>query len=81
MTSETICKFEKFGHCVKKEECPNYHPSGVCTEKVCNVSNCLKRHPQPCRYYQAGNCRFGVSCKYDHKIQIEEKLYGEEPKT
>ena len=73
MTSENICKFEKFGHCMRKKECPSFHPSEVCTERVCNVSKCLKRHPQPCRYYQAGSCRFGDYCKYDHKKQTEEK--------
>ena len=62
---------------MRKKECPSFHASEVCTERVCNVSKCLKRHPQPCRYYQAAGCKFGDYCKYDHKKQIEEKEFAE----
>ena len=73
MTSENVCKFHKFGFCRMKNDCPDFHPSEDCTEKVCNVSKCVKRHPQPCRYFQAGSCRFGDSCKYNHKKQLNDK--------
>ena len=70
MTNENICKWEKFGYCRKKNDCPDYHPIEVCNEEVCNESKCHKRHPQPCRFFRTGTCKFGESCKYDHKQQI-----------
>ena len=73
MAHENICKWEKFGYCRKKKDCTDYHPSEVCNEEICNVSKCQKRHPQPCRFFRSGNCKFGESCKYDHKKQINDK--------
>ena len=69
MTSENVCKYAKFGYCRQKNECKDYHPSEVCRDKICNVS----RHPQPCRYFEAGSCRFGDYCEYSHKKQKNEK--------
>ena len=73
MTNENICKWEKFGYCRKKNDCPDYHPIEVCNEEVCNESKCHKRYPQPCRFFRTGTCKFGESCKYDHKQQIKNK--------
>jgi len=73
MTSEKICKYEKFGFCNKKKECTEFHPLEVCKEEACNVFKCSKRHPQLCRYFQSGSCKFGNFCKYEHKKQINEK--------
>ena len=74
---ENICKWEKFGYCRKKKDCTDYHPSEVCREEVCNVSKCHKRHPQPCRFFRFGSCKFGESCKYDHKKQLNDKEHLE----
>ena len=77
MAHENICKWEKFGYCRKKKDCTDYHPSEVCREEVCNVSKCHKRHPQPCRFFRFGSCKFGESCKYDHKKQLNDKEHLE----
>ena len=74
MTNENVCKFHKFGFCRKKKDCTDYHPIEVCEKKVCDLSKCAKRHPQACRYFEAGNCRFGDFCHYDHRKQNNEKL-------
>ena len=67
MSSKNVCKYEKYGHC------NDYHPTEVCKEPVCKVAKCSKRHPQPCRYYKAGSCRFNEYCKYDHQEQLNTK--------
>ena len=76
MTGEDVCKFHKFGFCRKKKDCVDYHPIEVCDKKVCDLSKCVKRHPQACRYFEAGTCKFGDFCHYDHKKNNDEKLLG-----
>ena len=53
MTSEDICKYAKFEYCRKKDEYKDYHPSQNSIEKLCNVSRCSERHPQPCGFFEA----------------------------
>ena len=51
-------------------DCKDYHPIEVCKLPNCDVAKCLKRHPQSCRYFRSGSCRFKESCKYAHKEYI-----------
>ena len=53
MTSEDICKYAKVEYCRKKDEYKDYHPSQNSIEKLCNVSRCSQRHPQPCGFFEA----------------------------
>ena len=71
MSQKLICKYENFGFCKKREDCENLHPTENCFDDNCNIINCTKRHPQPCRFFgtQEG-CRFGSSCKFDHRRQM-----------
>ena len=71
MSQKLICKYENFGFCKKREDCENLHPTENCFVDNCNIINCTKRHPQPCRFFgtQEG-CRFGSSCKFDHRRQM-----------
>ena len=73
MTVKKICSYEKYGYCKSKNECKDHHPTEICSEPICNISKCVKRHPQVCRYFKTGNCRFKDACKYDHKKQINNK--------
>ena len=71
ISQKVVCKYENFGFCMKREECENFHPTENCNDDNCSIVNCTKRHPQPCRFFgtQVG-CRFGSSCKFDHKRQM-----------
>ena len=68
---QETCKFENYGICTMREQCPNFHPIENCSDDNCNTLKCRKRHPQPCRYFgtQSG-CKFGSSCKFDHRRQM-----------
>jgi len=68
---QETCKFEKYGICTKREQCPNFHPIENCSNDNRSTVKCRKRHPQPCRYFgtQSG-CKFGSSCKFDHHRQM-----------
>ena len=67
-TKHEICSYEKYGFCMKREQCPNFHPTEKCQDVNCCIVNCRKRHPQQCRFFatQKG-CRFGSACKFDHQ--------------
>ena len=67
MSEETICKFNKFGHCRFGSTCHKQHVIEKCDKKDCELRLCQLRHPAPCRYFsQYGRCKFGDFCSYDH---------------
>ena len=71
ISQKVVCKYEKFGFCMKREECENFHPTERCNDDNCNIVSCKKRHPQPCRFFGTEKgCRFGSSCKFDHQRQM-----------
>ena len=66
MEAESICIYAKYGKC-KKEECSFHHPQDICCDKTCDIYNCMKKHPQYCRYFWGFNaCRNEESCKFRH---------------
>ena len=67
MSLQNVCNYEKFGHCRNREECSDFHPKDVCTEKICQISKCRKRHPKACIFFKSGSCKYGDACKYSHK--------------
>ena len=69
--SQKICSYEKYGFCMKREKCDDFHPTENCIDGNCSIVNCRRRHPQQCRFFgtQKG-CRFGSSCKFDHQRQM-----------
>ena len=68
---QKVCSYEKFGFCMKREECEDFHPTENCVDVKCSIVNCKRRHPQPCRFFGTQNgCRFGSSCKFDHQRQM-----------
>ena len=76
MTAQSVCQFEKFGLCKRKQECDFFHPTLVCDDQNCTIKLCRKRHPLICRYYASvGHCRFNGECKFDHKKVDEMKSY------
>ena len=75
MTAQSVCQYEKFGICKRKQECDFFHPTSVCDDQKCIIKLCRKRHPLICRYYASvGNCRFNEACKFDHKKVDDMKL-------
>ena len=69
--SQKICSYEKFGFCMKREQCENIHPTENCNDVNCSIVDCRKRHPQPCIFFGTQNgCRFGRACKFDHQKQM-----------
>ena len=76
MTAQSVCQYEKFGICKRKQECDFFHPTLVCDDQNCTIKLCRKRHPLICRYYASvGHCRFNEACKFDHKKVDEMKSY------
>ena len=69
--SQKVCSYEKFGFCMKREQCEDFHPIENCNDVNCSIVNCRRRHPQPCIFFGTQNgCRFGRACKYDHQKQM-----------
>merc|ERR1712126_128581 len=65
--SQKVCSYEKFGICTRREECDLYHPTENCDDETCNIVNCRRRHPQPCKFFGTPRgCSFGSSCKFAH---------------
>ena len=66
MAAENLCKYFQFGHCKFFDNCRNRHVNELCDNSNCEVINCFKRHPRPCRFYQLYHrCRF-EPCSYLH---------------
>ena len=82
MSSESV--YNKFGYCKHKTSCRKRHVEEICNSQACNVTNCIKRHPQVCKYFCSfGRCKFGDSCAYVHElpqnqvmIEIQVLKYG-----
>ena len=67
MSGQKICIYENFGMCNRKTECSFIHPTVVCEDDLCKITNCNKRHPLPCKFMMYfGSCKFGLECKFDH---------------
>ena len=67
MLGQNICKYNKFGFCKLRNQCPNPHTATICNKDSCDVTSCRMRHPMPCRLLAAGNCKFGDLCQFDHR--------------
>ena len=76
MASESICSYNKFGHCKYKETCMYRHEKTKCEKVNCEIEKCSHRHPRDCRFFlQFGRCKFGDYCSFNHSIlnKAEEK--------
>ena len=72
MSATLVCLFNKFGHCKYKEICRQPHDNLKCEENECEISQCSKRHPKSCRYYdQFKRCKFGEFCSFLHRDKTE----------
>ena len=70
MTSETVCQFNKYGHCKFSEKCRRLHIKETCENKTCEIFNCSKRHPKKCLFFEQYNrCKFGEFCSYSHTFE------------
>ena len=66
MDVNSICLYNKFGHCRYKDTCRHRHVSIICDTVNCNIALCDKRHPKICRYFlNYGRCKFNP-CSYSH---------------
>ena len=79
MTGQKICSYYKFGFCRLRSQCPNIHLRDVCEKDTCDVQNCNKRHPVPCRLFAQGECKFNQGCMFSHRkpqklIDLEAKM-------
>ena len=67
MALESLCLYNKFGHCKFSETCRKLHNKEICRNKTCEIQHCLKRHPRPCKYFQEyKRCKFGEFCSFSH---------------
>ena len=62
-----ICPYHKHGHCKHGDGCDKYHSKKICKDSKCEVMDCPDRHPQPCRFFSAGVCKFPTNCSYSHR--------------
>ena len=62
-----ICPYHKHGHCKHGDNCDKYHSRKICKDSKCEVMDCPDRHPQPCRFFSAGVCKFPTNCSYSHR--------------
>ena len=67
MALESLCLYNKFGHCKFSETCRKLHNKEICRNKTCEIQHCTKRHPRPCKYFQEyKRCKFGEFCSFSH---------------
>ena len=67
MISEKVCIYNKFGNCKLMGDCKFFHTEEICQDVMCEVKNCNKRHPSPCKFFlHYGACKFETKCRYDH---------------
>ena len=70
---DTICKYNKYGHCRYGSFCKFSHENKKCETDGCDHKTCPLRHPKPCRYIKAGIiCRFENFCDFDHGMNVIE---------
>ena len=62
-----LCSYHKHGHCKHGDQCDKYHSKKICKDSKCEVMDCPDRHPQPCRFFSAGVCKFPTNCSYSHR--------------
>jgi len=79
MTSKKICNYHKFGFCRLRSQCPDIHLNEICEKDTCDLQNCDKRHPVPCRLLAQGECKFNQGCMFSHRRpkklrDLEEKV-------
>ena len=68
MTMETLCTFNKYGHCKFGVKCRQFHTKEVCENENCDSARCSKRHPRKCKFYERyQRCKFTEFCSYSHK--------------
>ena len=76
MAAQSLCLFNKFGYCKFSERCRRHHDNEICKSKHCNISECRKRHPKLCKYFENyRRCKFNP-CAYRHE-QESSKIYDE----
>ena len=72
------CLRSKFGYCRLGNICKNIHYSEICEKTCCAGTNCEKRHPVPCFYFNRfRRCKFGEFCAYRHNNTKEQGLQEE----
>ena len=76
MAAPTLCLFNKFGYCKFSERCIRHHVNEICVSNHCNISECRKRHPKLCKYFENyRRCKFNP-CAYRHE-KDSSKTYDE----
>ena len=72
--SEKKCKYFNVGYCKYNEKCRFIHPKEICEkypEGKCNGSNCLDRHPKPCKWFKGlTGCRRKEACHFSHDTLV-----------
>ena len=70
MASESVCPYNKYGHCKHGVTCRYQHVNQKCENSNCDVSKCVQRHPRECRFYRDySRCKFGEYCSFEHAVK------------
>ena len=65
--ADEICQHHQFGYCKYEDRCVRTHIAVTCNSVPCLDSECSKRHPRRCRFFDMyGRCRFAEQCSYLH---------------
>ena len=47
----------------------HHHPKAICIEEQCSNKECEKRHPNICKNWQKGSCKF-TNCQFKHQTVV-----------
>ena len=66
---QSVCSFNKFGHCKFQKKCRKMHNDKVCERLECDPRKCSLRHPKLCSFYSDYKfCKFAEYCSFSHNI-------------
>ena len=67
---ERTCRYHNKGFCKYKLKCRYFHSKQICEDYeihgTCEQKTCSKRHPEQCKFWNAGKCSRNESCDFLH---------------
>ena len=68
--SQSVCYFNKYGHCKFQKKCRKMHIDKICESLECEPRKCTLRHPKVCSFYRDYRfCKFSEYCSFSHNTR------------